>query len=474
MLSNYTKPSIIWTDVEDRIDATFYRTDFVLSLDQIFNNLTIPVLPNRQLIHELTDYTANGSFESLKNNVSYTDHTGIPMIRGKNFKNGVLDKTDLNYITHETYRFLKKSELNVGNLLFTKTGTLGNTIVWSEYFGKATLGDNIFKVRYKNGVNPYYIHAYFSTDYGNKWVERYAQGGVQPTIIKESFREIKIPVPDIPIQDYIGNKIKKAENLREEARKLNEECRNEFNKELDLKVDFNKSNFVVGMEGYKTISSKPSIIYTTENYEMKIAPQYYHPRRVYLLEQLKQLKFNTKKLAELSNRISSKSRVNKFLYVGPDCIDNTFGYITPVPVNVTTNTVKAQKDDILFCRLRPNLNNVTICDMENIQASAEFLQYRVRDDFKYLYYLFFVLRHPYTLYQIVDTAIGDRPRVDEELVDDILIPIISEETMAKIDENIKKALFNIRLANELTFEAQRDVESLIEGTFDESKIVEVK
>ena len=214
------KPSFLWTNVEDRIDATFFREEYVVNLDEKFNNLTIPVFENGQIIEELTDYTANGSFASLKENVEFTEVHGIPLIRGTNIKNGSLDLSDIRLVTENTYNFLKKTKLYAGDFLFTKTGTLGNTIVWSKSYGKASLGDNVFKVEYRKNIDPYYIHAYFLTNYGKMWVERFSQGGVQQTIIKESFRKVKVPVPDHSIQSYIGNKIRKAELLREEGKLL--------------------------------------------------------------------------------------------------------------------------------------------------------------------------------------------------------------------------------------------------------------
>src|SRR5690606_41944387 len=50
-----------------------------------------------------------------------------------------------------------------------------------------------------------------------------------------SFRQIKIPNPPKKIQNYIGNKVRKAEELREEAKRLKEEAESLLS--LVLKLD---------------------------------------------------------------------------------------------------------------------------------------------------------------------------------------------------------------------------------------------
>jgi restriction endonuclease S subunit len=124
--------------------------------------------------------------------------------------------------------------------LFAKTGTVGLTLVFPEDFGLASLADNIFKVKYKKDINVYYIDIFFKSDIGKLWVRRLSQGGVQPTITKNSFKKIPIPIASKELQEHIGETSKESILLFKKTKELIEEAKQDVEDLIEGKFDVGK------------------------------------------------------------------------------------------------------------------------------------------------------------------------------------------------------------------------------------------
>lgn len=467
------KPSIVWANNalldEDRLDSKYYDVRFIDKQRKLLDS-NIPKIKLKDII---TSMNAPIGWQGIPSSAYRERGKGIPLIRIQNIKENQVDLDSVIDVDPQIYYEQPAIQAEKNDIIITRVGTIGRLCKVPNSVDKVAMGQNLTRVSFDTDkVDVDFILAYMNSEYCLNQMVRFAYGGVQPSLTNKNIKDIIIICPDRATQKYIGEKMRCAERLREEIKQLYQQSIDIFNNFVDLEINYNQDDFLIQLDNYKTVSSRPSVFYTRESFDMKLSPQYYHPRRVYLLNKLNKMSCKVKKLSDLTNRITAKSKVNKLPYVGPSCINNQFGYTNPIKPEISTNTVKAEKEDILFCRLRPNLNNITICDSENIQASAEFLQYRVKSDFLYPYYLFFVLRQPIILYQIIDTAVGDRPRVDDELIDDLIIPIIPSEKMDIINSNIKRMLSNVRESEKLISDAKSDVQALIEGTFNKSNIIE--
>jgi len=157
-------------------------------------------------------------------------------------------------------------------------------------------------------------------------------------------------------------------------------------------------------------------------------------------------------------------------------IDSSTGYfepISPQDAGISGTSALFRANDILFSKLRPYLNKVSICPTHIARASGstELLVYRA---YKSVlpYYVFFALKSNLGLYQIIDVTAGSTlPRVNPEIVDDILVPIIPAEQQKTIDANVRQIFTLCHRASELVREAKADVEALIEGRLDVEGIV---
>lgn len=192
-----------------------------------------------ELIEVLTDYTANGSFESLANNVcvkesiDYAKWVRIQNLDANNFEEKI------KYVTKHSYEFLSKSKLSGDELLISKTG---------EYLGKAyifkptkqeryTLADNIFLIRLKNEEYKEFLYTYINSNIGRRLMLRWSQGTGQPTIIKDSLRMLLTP----KFTSFFNKKISYLVNESLECGKRSfEEYQNAINilnQNIDIKIE---------------------------------------------------------------------------------------------------------------------------------------------------------------------------------------------------------------------------------------------
>ena len=117
--------------------------------------------------------------------------------------------------------------------------------------------------------------------------------------------------------------------------------------------------------------------------------------------------------------------------------------------------------------MRPYLNKTTINDTDqSVSGSPEFLVY----DFDGLdaYYAALCLRQPWALAQVAEIATGDRPRVDGEFVDEVVVPWPVEPIRHQIGQLYQSSFAFRRRADRLVHQAVADVESLIDGKLDEA------
>ncbi|WNP34163.1 restriction endonuclease subunit S [Enterobacter kobei] len=151
----------------------------------------------------ITDYVANGSFASLKENVKYRDRPDYAvMIRLADYNSGW--NKDFVYIDQDGFSFLKKSMVLPGDVIISNVGANAGTVFRAPNLGiPMTLGPNSVLVKPKQD-KPYlndYIYYFFVSPKGQHLLKSILSGSAQPKFNKTDFRSCKI---DIPLnEDYV-------------------------------------------------------------------------------------------------------------------------------------------------------------------------------------------------------------------------------------------------------------------------------
>lgn len=157
---------------------------------------------------EVTDYVANGSFASLKENVRYLDAADpkkyAVLVRTLDFNRGW--NGDYVWINEEAYNFLGKSKLVRGDLVLCNVGSVGIVFEVPELHVPMSLGPNAVVCKSKDPevIRQKFLYYYFLSPKGQALLEELSGGStVQPKFNKTLLRNSTLQVPDLAHQDLI-------------------------------------------------------------------------------------------------------------------------------------------------------------------------------------------------------------------------------------------------------------------------------
>lgn len=174
------------------------------------------ILENSKLV---TDYVANGSFASLKENVQYKNEPDYAiLIRLVDFNN----EFDGNfvYLSRHSYDFLKKSKLFGNEIIISNVGANVGTVFKAPSLSKPmSLGPNSIMFIPK-GDNDFYYY-WMKSRFGQHMLKSIVSGSAQPKFNKTDFRRLEIPVPPINEQKEIGSILRSLDDRIAENKKIN-------------------------------------------------------------------------------------------------------------------------------------------------------------------------------------------------------------------------------------------------------------
>ncbi len=178
----------------------------------------------------LTDYHSNGSYETLRDNVTLLDIPSYALmvrttdLENNNFKDGV------KYIDEHAYNHLEKSKVFGGEIIINKIGSAGKVYLMPFLNRPVSLAMNQFLLRFdENKVNHIFLYNLLSTPYMVIKINEKVRGAVTKTITKDAIREINIIVPPVELQNQFVDFVKQVDKLKFEMEKSLKELEDNFN-----------------------------------------------------------------------------------------------------------------------------------------------------------------------------------------------------------------------------------------------------
>ncbi len=180
------------------------------------------LMASGEFIEVLTDFTANGSFASLAENVTYLDYPDYArLVRltdiRTNFKNQGI------YVSKDSYEFLAKSSLFGGELLLANVGAYaGYSFLFQKIFQEyATLGPNMFLIKAnKNILREEYVPLVFGHGSVFKQLIEAAASSAQPKINKDNVRKSVAIIPPLKEQERIAEALSDVDAMISSLEKL--------------------------------------------------------------------------------------------------------------------------------------------------------------------------------------------------------------------------------------------------------------
>lgn len=164
-----------------------------------------------------TDYVANGSFASLRENVKiYKEKEFAILIKTQDFAYNF--NRDLTYIDEKSYNFLSKSKLFGGELMMSNIGaSIGKVFIIPDLHMPMSIAPNSIVVKFSNEILTKFIYYLIASYFGQDMLKKFTAGTAMPKFSKTQLRGALIPLPPLSEQKRIVEKVeqlnKYIENL---------------------------------------------------------------------------------------------------------------------------------------------------------------------------------------------------------------------------------------------------------------------
>jgi len=138
----------------------------------------------------IVDFVANGSFASLKENVTLSETIEFALfIRNTDLKSNFKEKR---YVDKRSYEFLSKSKLFGGEIIISNVGDVGSVHFCPSFEMPMTLGNNVIMLKsdYQN-----YFYTMFKSRIGQHLINSITGGSAQPKFNKTDFRNMGMVIP---------------------------------------------------------------------------------------------------------------------------------------------------------------------------------------------------------------------------------------------------------------------------------------
>jgi len=171
----------------------------------------------------VTDFSANGSFADLRENVEYLSKPDFAILvrlidYSRNWDGEFV------YISKHSYDFLRKCQLNIGDVIIANIGANAGTLFRLPNLNKpSALGPNALVIKTDNFPNTSreFLYYYFISPEGQNQIQSIITGSAQPKFTKTDLRNLKIPFPSLPEQRAIAGVLGALDDKIELNRRMN-------------------------------------------------------------------------------------------------------------------------------------------------------------------------------------------------------------------------------------------------------------
>lgn len=461
-------PSMVYVSpkmIDDRVEASYYRKQY-LDVDEKIVTFNNGFMYLKNLCTKITDGTHKTP--------DYKPE-GIKFITAKNILEDGIDFEDVKYISKDEHNEIsKRCKVEPGDMLFTKVGRIGYAKVVPANVPNFSIFVSVALLKLKGNVDSRFIEAFLNSKYGRIQSERLVKGSNQPDFHLEDIAEIKVPIPSPEIQKYIGDKVRKAEELREEAKRLKKEAEEIF---------FNEINIVSIDNAFKKEQHIKFNWINIDELDVNRIDAEYNRRKYTILVKL--LIDNNITLIPISNLLEEPI-VSGSTPKGGNYIENGIPFVRATNLceySIDDNLVYISKEesdklknseirsgDVVFS-IAGSIGVASIIPSYIEKANINQALVRLRLNNINKYYFVFVVNSSIGRLLSLRLANGAvQLNLNREEVGNIMVPRINDNKEEIIANKIKLYIELLYQSKQLIQEAKQDVEDLIEGNFDMSKV----
>ena len=307
----------------------------------------------------VTDYVANGSFASLKANVSiFKDENYALMVKTQDFANGFTKS--LTYTDKHGYDFLSKSTLHGGELILSNIGSVGKVFRVPYFDRPMTLASNSVMVKCYNSRDYDWMYYFLLSPIGFEELKSITTGTAVPKFNKTDLKTIPLPVPPLAEQQRIVGRIES----------------------LFAKLDEAKEKAQAVVDSFET--RKAAILHKAFTGELTAKWREEHGVSI---DNWKTTRFDS--VAAIRSNLVDPAEYQSFPHIAPDNIEKKTGvlleYHTIAEDGVTSGKHRFYSGQILYSKIRPYLSKVVVVDFDGL-CSADMYPIEAYQNARCLWY----------------------------------------------------------------------------------------
>lgn len=448
-------------DDNNRYDSEYFKKIFLESEEKLKSRDYFRVGSN----FKVTD-GEHGSVEFQENGIKY--------LMAENIKKGYVDISKIRYVDKLVDERNARARVQVGDILISIKGTLGEVAAAEESLLPANLSRDVAILKpLEKDYDTSFITLFLMSKYGAIQSIRGGSGGVQQMITLQRLRQFIIPKFSIVFRGILSEFYKKSLSKRQYSSKIYIEAETLLLQTLDLE-DFEEKQKENLKTNYNSKSFKESFLSSG-----RLDAEYYQSKYEALENYLD--KFERIEIAELINYPVSSGSTPK---AGGDAYTNidlgipfiravdlvnsqvstdNFIYIKKEIHNGILKKTQLKKDDVLFS-IAGTVGRCAIFDHDfeaNINQAVSILRF---DEVKILrlYSVMFFNSWIGKMYIQKYSRQGLQTNLNLQEVSSLKIPILPKETQTQIS-NLVQESFTLRQESETLLEkAKQAVELAIE------------
>lgn len=219
--TGHTRTIVKASQLTGRLEAS-YHNPLALQAEQQLQQLPIEIttIGDERITKEVRAIT------KFRKRV-YVEQGGIPMLSSKQlFQIAPIGVKKLAKGAHT--KDLPEIQLETNMICVTCSGTIGRVQIIPAYMSNWTANQHATRFIAASNMNPGYLYAWLASDYGNLLITRCSYGSVILEVDLGMFSSVSIPLPDTAIIKEIGNLVLKANQLRDEAWRKEQEAINQL------------------------------------------------------------------------------------------------------------------------------------------------------------------------------------------------------------------------------------------------------
>jgi type I restriction enzyme S subunit len=408
-------------------------------------------------------------------NIEGENKDRVCLLKTVNIQNNELDLQKVFSTSYETYKENSKYHVEKNDVLITIMGAtddvIGRCWAYNNINSKYLFSDGVAIIKNVNGIDLYYLSTFLNSKIGHLLILQWNSGSTRKYITNERLSEIKIPFPPKLIQEYIGNKVRRAEKLREEAKRLKKEAEDKLITTLkfyEINEILNKYNGKHNWISHDECTARLDADYYKSSYS-KIE-KFYSKEKISLtnLEELVSCIYTG--MTPPEECICEIQQPIKFLRVD-NIKDNGLDFEDVLYIRGDLcKKMRLVKHRSVLVSIAGTIGNAAVVNVGNCTTNQNIAAIEVNNKI-----------NPYYLSSFLNCFLGklflDRVStqatvkyINNEFLRSIKIPQIDMTIQIDIENIISKVTRLFDNSRQLIAEAKQDVEDLIEGMFDESKI----